>query len=90
MIATTMTTITKIKIKAATTTIKYQTIINHMMILISMMVIWRITNIIIMPPQETGIMIPKMRDLNMIILIDLKMMIIMIQMASIKLKKILV
>ena len=50
--------------------------------------IQRITYKIIMTPQETRVMILKLRNLKMMItLMDLKMMIIMIQMTSIKLKK---
>ena len=62
---------------------------HHMMIIISIMAIRRITIKMIMTPQETGIMIPEMRNMKMIILMDLIMMMIMIQMVSSKLKKIL-
>ena len=70
MMTTTMTMIMMIKIKVVTTTIKqkYQAMIHHMMILISVMAIWRITDKIIMTPQKTGIIILKLRNLKMIMI----------------------
>ena len=67
--------ITKIKIKAGTTTIKYQRMMHHIMIIVSVIAIRQITKKIIMIPQETGIMTPKMRNMKMVMFMNLKMMI---------------
>ena len=70
--ATTMiTTITKVKIKSGTiTTIqKYQTTMDHIMILTSMMEIQMIANNKIMIPQATGITNSMLRNLKMIMIV---------------------
>ena len=88
-------TITKTKTKtmAGATEIKYQKaiqmVIHHMMIIMSMMAIWRITIKMNMIPQEAGIMTPKMRNMKMVMLMNLGMM-VKIQITLNKLKKILV
>ena len=63
------------KTKAGTTTIKYQTMMHHIMIIMSMMAIWRITIKMIMTPQETGMMTSKMRNIKMVMLMNLRVMV---------------
>ena len=75
MMMTTTTTITKTKTMARTTKIKYQKTIQlvlpHMMIMVSMMAIRKITIRMIMTPQEAGIITPKMRNMKMMMLMNL-------------------
>ena len=76
-----MTTITKTKTKtmAGTTKIKYQKtiqmVMHHLMIMMSMMAIWKITIKMIMTPQEAGIINPKMRNIKMIMLMNMGVMV---------------
>ena len=79
MMMTTTTKITKIKTIAGTTKIKYQKtiqmVMHHMMIVMSMMAIWRINIKMIMTPQEAGIITLTMRNMKMIMLVNLGVMV---------------
>ena len=90
---TTMTTLTKTKTMTGIIEFKYQKIIQmvmyHMMMIMSMMAIQRITIKMIMTHQEAGIIISKMGNMKMIMLMNLGIM-VKIQMTSNKSKKILV
>ena len=89
---TTTTTITKTRTMAGTIIIKYQMIIqlvmHHMMIMISIMAIPKITIKMIMTHQKAGIITPNMRNMKMTMM-NLKVMVEM-QMTLNKMKKILV
>ena len=90
---TTTIMVTKTITMAGSTIIKYQKTIqllmHLMMIMMAMMATLMITIRMIMTPQETGTITPKMRNMKMTMLMNLEVMIKM-QMTLNKLKKILV
>ena len=75
----TITIIMKTKNMAGTNIIKYQKIIqlvmHHMIIVMSIMATLRITIKMIITPLEAGIIIQKMRNMKMIMLINLEVMV---------------